>query len=413
MSNTISLDFNPSYQVLNFTSIYGNDSITFDDLDNYFHIQLKNCIIHSVIIGACGLTMISLFIISKNKKTPVFIMNQISLILIIIHSIFYICYLFGGFAKISTTFTGFYKLLISQNDQIIYSITNFIQFLLILSIEISLVFQIRTLFKSSNNLNLKYLITSLSILIALSTSILYLYDTIQSIISIVKLNDFESRLLDVQKILFSSSVNFMSLLLILKLLFAIKTRRYLGLKQFDGFHILLIMSSQALIIPSILMILSYSIQSLSKFDFFALSVFFVTISLPLSSMWASSSNDTKIPNSSGNYNLNYYNHSYYSNNNQQQQSPISFNPSGKGTSYYSERATTLQNNMDINNLDYEKLRNNGYDIDINDTQLFTPTTAEAELNDSHWYSKQQIINDNRDKDDEINFKTTHEINKSN
>ncbi len=54
----------------------------------------------------------------------------------------------------------------------------------------------------------------------------------------------------------ASSINFMTLLLIYKLAHAIKSRRFLGLKQFDSFHILLIMSSQSLIIPSILYILA-------------------------------------------------------------------------------------------------------------------------------------------------------------
>ena len=44
----------------------------------------------------------------------------------------------------------------------------------------------------------------------------------------------------------------MTILLIGKLIIAIRTRRYLGLKQFDSFHILLIGFSQTLIIPSII-----------------------------------------------------------------------------------------------------------------------------------------------------------------
>lgn len=91
----------------------------------------------------------------------------------------------------------------------------------------------------------------------------------------------------------------MTILLIGKLIIAIRTRRYLGLKQFDSFHILLIGFSQTLIIPSIILVVHYFYLSQNKDSLLQqISLLLIILMLPLSSLWAQTANNTHNINSS-------------------------------------------------------------------------------------------------------------------
>ena len=90
----------------------------------------------------------------------------------------------------------------------------------------------------------------------------------------------------------------MTILLIGKLIIAIRTRRYLGLKQFDSFHILLIGFSQTLIIPSIILVVHYFYLSQNKDSLLQqISLLLIILMLPLSS-YGSTANNTHNINSS-------------------------------------------------------------------------------------------------------------------
>lgn len=320
MSGTMQLpdNFNPVTQLLNYTSVEGDSYTTFAELDDYMHRIIQNSIIFGARIGAAGLVSITLFLISKNRKTPVFVLNQTCLLLVVIHSAFYLAYIFGPLPSMALQFTGFYELA-SRHDLNIYAATNFSQLFLVTAIEASLIFQVRAIFQEPGVKWLGRTMVSISFAAGLAVVGLTLYTTIQSVISILKYESYVSRALDAQPILFASSINLMSFMLIYKLTRAVRSRRYLGLKQFDGFHILLIMSTQSLLIPSILLIVSYAVDELAKIAFVSVCTLLVTISLPLSSMWAASATDGSKPTSTG--------------------GSFKYTVSGKGTSYFSEPGT--------------------------------------------------------------------------
>lgn len=373
----LSEDFDPKLQLLNYTSVAGDMYITFDDVDWYFHILIKNAIIHGVRLGACGIAMVILWIVSKNRKTPVFFLNQLCLLMAVINSGLYYGYLLGGYAAPSTQFTGFMHELVSQNDLNVYAGTTLFNFFTMICIEISMVFQVKTIFHGPDTKWLSRAVVGLSLIIALATIGLTLYNSVKAVI--VTFDDpsaeYASKALNVYPILFASSVNFMSVLLITKLIMAVRARRYLGLKQFDGFHILLIMSTQTLIIPSILLIVSYAVNALERISFVSICTALVALSLPLSSMWATSANDAKTPTSKG----------------------YIYTPSGRGTSYFSEPGTaTLR--VDVpskHEFDPEK-------------SLYTPSTAAEEEARKYWMADDE---DGVDADDGgVLGITTHQIN---
>lgn len=292
--------YDPLATLLSYTSIYGSDTtITFEALQVIVNKKITQAIVFGTRIGAAGISIIILWMISKNRKTPIFLINQVSLFLILLHSSLYLAYLMRNFGSIAFALTWFPQL-VSQNDLRIYAATDIAQVLLVASVEISLIFQIRVIFKSDNFKRLGPLFIALSIATGAATIGMWLYTAVKSIIAVYKnpLNEAANVALNVSIILLASSVNFMTLLLVIKLIIAIKSRRFLGLKQFNTFHILLIMSTQTLIIPSVLFVLSYALDDAQGTQTLtSVAILLVVLSLPLSSMWATSANNDSTPTS--------------------------------------------------------------------------------------------------------------------
>lgn len=383
MSDSLPPSFNPAEQLLNYTSVLGPTQISFGEIDDYCNLLINQAAIFAARIGAAGLAMIAIWFSSKSKKTPVFILNQLSLFFLIFHSAFYIRYLLGAQATATYYFTGFPSL-VSQYSVNIYTATNIFQLLLTASIQCSIVFQVYTMFNHPDAKYLGRIVTVFAGLVALSVVGLDFYNVVMSIKTIFgdKSDYFASRSVNAEIILFASSINFMSFILVVKLVWAIRARRYLGLKQFDSFHILLIMSFQSMLIPSILTILSYALTSLNHIPLNAVSVMLVALSLPLSSMWASSSNNSPNPTSTG-YHV--------------------YTPSSFSRTPYS---ATLN--------DYEsatKATLNKYQRDqfSPEKEIATPTTISDDKKASHWFNSEM---DNQSLEDEEAFiaKTTLQLN---
>lgn len=298
MTNQLSgeIDLSPSDQQLNFTSIYGPTFITFKDIDDFSHQESRISAVHSSRLTAGLLTMLILWVISKNRKTPIFILNQMSLFLLSLHSILYLHYVVSPGSSSTLVFTGFN---VSLGDAIGTLVaTNIVQVMLIMCIEASLAFQVFTMFKSYGTGKRRTAFLAMAVTLGTVVVAFYLLLCVSSIISAFQRSVTATWIVNVPLIMFSASVIIVSLLLSIKLFLAVKTRRFLGLKQFDTFHILLIMSTQSLIAPAVLVILSYSLKPYNFDQLSAVAVMLVTLSLPLSSMWAASANSNKTPSSS-------------------------------------------------------------------------------------------------------------------
>ncbi|KAH3903059.1 related to Pheromone alpha factor receptor [Saccharomycodes ludwigii] len=296
MSNNITIDsnYNPDENYISYTSVYGaNTEVPMTALQQFMRIKINQAVVYGTRIGIAGIVMLILFIVTKNKKTPIFIINQISLILTIIHSGLFCRYLLSHYSSIVFNLTLFPQY-VPRKDVYLFGATNMIQVLLVASIEFSLVFQINTIFRNVQYKKIGVIISVVSGALGVTTVAMYFITAIKSMINVYAsvLQKTDQYYFNVANILLSSSINFMTFLLCVKLVMAIKTRRYLGLRQFDNFHILLIMSSQTLILPSILFILSYALGDVGTTNLVSIAVLFVVISLPLSSMWANVSNTT-------------------------------------------------------------------------------------------------------------------------
>ncbi|KAF6066721.1 Fungal pheromone mating factor STE2 GPCR family protein [Candida albicans] len=217
--------------------------------------------------------------------------------------------------SLSFVFTGWYD----GSSFISSDVTNGFKCILYALVEISLGFQVYVMFKTSNLKIWGIMASLLSIGLGLIVVAFQINLTILSHIRFsraISTNRSEeesssslssdsvgyvinSIWMDLPTILFSISINIMTILLIGKLIIAIRTRRYLGLKQFDSFHILLIGFSQTLIIPSIILVVHYFYLSQNKDSLLQqISLLLIILMLPLSSLWAQTANNTHNINSS-------------------------------------------------------------------------------------------------------------------
>ncbi|SMN18554.1 similar to Saccharomyces cerevisiae YFL026W STE2 Receptor for alpha-factor pheromone [Maudiozyma saulgeensis] len=285
--------YNPGESLLTFTSIYGEGTdITFNQMQDLVDKKMRQAIMFGVRCGAATLTIIIMWMISKRKHTPIFIINQVSLVLIVIHSGLYFKYLLSSISSLAYSLTGFQQV-VTRYDIHIYGAASIFQVLLVASIELSLVFQVKIMFAGITQKKIGYLALLISSCLGITTVAVYFTTAIKSMISVYQgvSNDY-SKYFNIATILLSSSINFMTFILVVKLLFALRSRRFLGLKQFDSLHILLIMTCQSLLIPSILFILAYSLDAHNGTDVLTtVATLLVVLSLPLSSLWATSNNN--------------------------------------------------------------------------------------------------------------------------
>ncbi|OBA18063.1 fungal pheromone mating factor STE2G-protein-coupled receptor [Metschnikowia bicuspidata var. bicuspidata NRRL YB-4993] len=291
-------DTDPAEVLLNFTVQDTVFAVSFGQLDSSLHDSIRMALAQGLAIGAGALLLFVSWFVIVNKKTPMFILHQVSLLLLIIRSGLYIGYLLGPFNSLSFTYTGlFYDYWDSFHMTIA---VNTFYVLLIASIECILVYQIHVIFKSAKARSFGLVFLVVSAALAVVVVVLYIISITHNLMSVkARITDGYSEYASWENnlpfIMFAASINYTCVLLMAKLLIAVRTRRVLGLKQFDAMHILLIMSTQTCIIPSIMVIWSYTGSRSTVF--LNLSVIIIVCNLPLSSLWASSANNSSTPSS--------------------------------------------------------------------------------------------------------------------
>lgn len=290
--------------VLSFNSTNGPQELTFGDLDSYF----KTIVVFGIIYGArVGMSFISLpvtYLFTKKKGSPIFILNMLCLFFLFTQSVLYSVTLTDQYNSLSYIFTGSIDL--NRNNSNITAASNVFYLLLVVCIQISQTYQVYIIFESQQHFMklVCYGVTVLSGTLGLTTTALYFDYMIESNIALFSPDKvLPHYLVNVPIILFITSTCLICAVLVCKLVIAIHKRRQLGLKQFNLFHILLIMTFQTMVIPMILTLISfngfpgdkYSSQALSS-----LGTALVAISLPMTTMWATSSINSPFPTSQAN-----------------------------------------------------------------------------------------------------------------
>ncbi|ANB12728.1 alpha-factor pheromone receptor STE2 [Sugiyamaella lignohabitans] len=271
-------------------TIEGPTPVMLSDFDSYLSGEITYALIFGLRIGTAAIVSILLALISKKYKSPVFWLNQTSLILLIIHSGLFISYLLGPFGSVTTEFTGSYAN-VTYSALCTSVAASWLQLLLVVSIESSLLFQTRSVFPEYGKY--RNIFTAIVFCIAtLPTIVIWTYNCVLSTITTIYpdkgylLTGHNLKIYYALWPIFSASVVFYSAIFGVKLFLAIRRRRRLGLKQFDTTQIIFIMSIQTMIIPAIFTIIQFALSDVPP-GYTAFTPLLVVVFLPLSAMWAS------------------------------------------------------------------------------------------------------------------------------
>lgn len=299
------LPTNPKDIVVNYTSAKGSVSAVLGDFDNYMKTIVVLAIVFGTRIGLSALAFPVTFIITKNRKSPIFILNIACLVILFLQSSLYAVTLTKTYNTISYRFSMYGE--IEDNVSNISVASNVLYIILIILVELSFCYQVYIIFDSPQK-NLKrvgYLATLFAISLGVASVALYFIYMVYSNLAFFNNNvTVPQYLVNTPLILFATSSCTICLMLSLKLAYAIRTRRYLGLRQFSLFHILFIMAFQTMFIPTILILISFNAFSshdrYSSQTFSALGSALITLSLPLTTMWANSAVSASTPSSTFN-----------------------------------------------------------------------------------------------------------------
>ncbi|KAF2087480.1 hypothetical protein K490DRAFT_9374, partial [Saccharata proteae CBS 121410] len=282
----------PFYQTVNFTGPDGESvPVPMDDLAAYVEYGIEICINYASQIGASAILFVLLVILTKHEKrrSPIFILNCLSLVVNIVRSVLQCLYFTGPFYNPYATMVFDY----SQVPDSAYNISitaSVFNLLLLICIEASLVLQLRVVCITMSRRYRAWTMMG-SVFVALLAIGFRSALTIENAMAIRDTESFGDYawLSSASNITTSICICFFSICFCAKLGFAIRNRQRLGLKQFGPMQIIFIMGCQTLIIPSLFSILQY-VSDVPEFSSQVLTV--VAIFLPLSSIWASASIDS-------------------------------------------------------------------------------------------------------------------------
>lgn len=334
-------------QTITVTTMNGIMKYNLQDFDEFQRSRMILAALFGARASVSALVSIILFLMADRRTTPVYIFNQVSLIFFFIQSTLFLVSSFSPFGLISTIFTFSYASVTTTNVNISLAGSVF-QLLFVITIQCSLFFQGRIVFPKQSRSRL--LATLVLGTIALGTIIIYSLNIAQSCTFAVNpVRDplfpgrFGKKLPSIAQIMFASSITVSMLIFVGKLVFAIRTRWVLGLKQFGPLQIICIMGAQSMIIPAVLTVISFARTDVK--NVYSVAPLIVVISLPLSAMWAASANTSTSPSSTANYSRggHHNHHHHHSGSSSRRYSPGSYDLEKQENGSHESSSSALSN----------------------------------------------------------------------
>jgi len=243
--------FNPYTQ--NFTLLMADGITPFQvgipDLDNFVLYNIQVSINYATQIGASIVMLAVVILVTRESKrrSSLFFINVISLILSVIRSLLQTLYWVGPFNESYAYFSGDYSAV--PNSAYSNSIASIVITLLLLcTVELSLVMQTQvvcTTLKEGHRL----VIVALSLLITLLTIGFRFGDMVQNAKAIVDLVPTYSWLASAALIMETISIWYYCLIFVGKLSLTLYQRKKLGLRQWGPMQIICIMGGCTMVIP--------------------------------------------------------------------------------------------------------------------------------------------------------------------
>ncbi|KAJ5769490.1 Fungal pheromone mating factor STE2 GPCR [Penicillium odoratum] len=278
--------WNPEQQNVTFL---GKDkqpiTISLPSLDQFFQYNIKRCIDYGSQLGATVVLFVIMVLLTRRDKrrSVIFILNSLALIFNFLRLLFQANYYTTGFERVYAFVSGDYSE-VETSAYALSVVAVIFESLTVICFECSLVFQVHVICATLRRRHRQILFV-FSIVMALVPIGFRAGWMVMNCIEIVNVSSFADIhwLESATTIVITISICFFCTVFVTKLGFAIRQRRRLGVRDFGPMKAIFICGCQTLIVPTICTIIQYFVllPGLSSMVFTL-----VTISLPLSSLWA-------------------------------------------------------------------------------------------------------------------------------
>ncbi|THW97996.1 hypothetical protein D6D02_05334 [Aureobasidium pullulans] len=278
-------------QYITITDRYGQDS-RFPLW--YVDTLIKDAVVHGIIpavqFGACLILFLVLMLLSKHDKrrSPVFLFNTAALFFNIILAILQCCVVTSSFWDIYPVLVGDYGVATPAAYRLTAAVSVFLT-LVSICIEVSLVLQVHVVSVTLKTWQ-KMSILAISAFVAVIAMGFRIAQSAISVKCIFHPDEFCSSttwLAKAKDITLTISICFFSAIFCAKLGWSLRERRKLGMKQFGSMQIIFIGGFQTMIIPAIFSLIQFiNAENIPNIGSNILTA--TCISLPLTSLWASS-----------------------------------------------------------------------------------------------------------------------------
>lgn len=302
MSNSSSVanlgpDFDPYEQLITIFNKNGsNVTVPLSQLDVYVQYNVRICINYGCQLGASLVLFVILLLLTQREKrgSSVFLLNAMALVFNIIRLVFQTVHFDTGFEKIYPYFTFDYSA-VETGAYVVSIFSTVFTSLLVVCIQLSLMLQTQVV---CSTLRRRYRVAliGLSSIVALIPIGFRFGWMVMNCIYIMNAAYMSAIwwLESAANITITISICFFCAVFVTKLGFAIRQRKRLGVREFGPMKVIFISGCQTLTIPAIFSIVQYQVV-VPELASNLLTL--VTISLPLSSIWAGAALDRRGTNS--------------------------------------------------------------------------------------------------------------------
>ena len=237
-------------QVVNVTAVDGSIiSLSLSDIDDMEYTRVQSSIGFGALLGAAVTLLLVLLLTTRPAKrgTPVFWLNIVSLVIIVIRAALYMALYLSPYKMIAVAFAG-WEDGVSQSWANITYASDVLVLATDIGIMMSLIFQVRVVFGSEPQTQM--LMTVVSSVVAVLPIAFWTATIAQNIQSNIEGEDLITQWLYLTtRILFALSICFFCSIFVLKLWMNIRRRRKLGFQEFGPLQVIFIMGVQSLIVP--------------------------------------------------------------------------------------------------------------------------------------------------------------------
>ncbi|KAI9858472.1 MAG: hypothetical protein M1824_004339 [Vezdaea acicularis] len=264
-------------------------NVTLSELDSFNFYNLRTSINYASQLGASLILLVVLLLLTRadKRRSPIFILNAVSLALNFIRNVLQCVYFTSHFSAVYAFFANDYSR-VPRRDYANSVAADVLTVMLLICVEVSLVLQTQVICTTLKTVYRRVLLL-VSVVVSLVAIAFRLFLSIQNTKAILLAQVFLPYvwLASATNITTTISVCFFSVVFTTKLGFALNERRKMKLRQYGPMKIIFIGGYQTMVIPALFAILQYPFPTTAELSTNVLTL--VAILLPLSSMWAASS----------------------------------------------------------------------------------------------------------------------------